>query len=281
MNLFINILFLALTVFFLGVYIFNLILNLIRATKTNKRIKSDPQKLEAKVVDIKQIKKRVYIEVSYVSKANLETFTDFYEITQAEFKDQYYVGQKLDLVYPSVKGLKRVTCFPTYLEGMKFKIQSGPLFTDILYVVFGIFIVSFTLYNMLIHNAFSGDVPLFSMDGTAGVMSPFIIIIYLVIYLILMSYIIERLVGMTKDHNEKYLKICGLRAKAEVMTYKLTKTKNAQGVKQSQIKVSFRSNVGEKIETDISSFMYTEKPDQFIDVLYDGVKPKRAVYLKK
>ena len=96
-----------------------------------------------------------------------------------------------------------------------------------------------------------------------------------------MSYIIERLVGMTKDHNEKYLKICGLRAKAEVMTYKLTKTKNAQGVKQSQIKVSFRSNVGEKIETDISSFMYTEKPDQFIDVLYDGVKPKRAVYLKK
>ena len=52
MDLITNILFLAVTVMFLAVYIVNLIINVRRAVKTNKLLKADPQKLAATVVEI-------------------------------------------------------------------------------------------------------------------------------------------------------------------------------------------------------------------------------------
>ena len=97
---------------------------------------------------------------------------------------------------------------------------------------------------------------------------------------VLMTYLLERIGGISKDHSENYLKICGLKAKAEVITYKLARTKNANGVRQSEIKIEFRTNKGEKVNAQIVSFMYTEHPDQFIDILYDGRRPQMAVYVR-
>lgn len=281
MNLATNIIFLGVTIMFMGVYGYSFVLNLIRAIKTNKNLKANPQYIDAKVTEVTQVKKRVYITVQYTSKSNLQTFTSIYELTDKEFNDQYYVGQEVRVIYPEVEGTKRIHCFPTYLEGTKLGLESGPIFTDALIFASGIFIFAFSLYNMLIKNAFEGNVPLFSTVGeTEGVMTWLSIIVFLIIYLVMMAYILERLVGISREHSENYLKICGLKAKAEVLTYKLSKNKNAQGVRQSQIKIEFRTNKGEKINTEIASFMYTEQADQFIDILYDGRRPQMAVYLK-
>lgn len=280
MNIATNILFLVVSGAFTILYVFNLILNLIRAIQTNKLIKADPQSLEAKVVEVRQIKKRVYIRVQYTSTSNLQTFESIYELTQKEFNDQYYVGQKLNIIFPKITGTSRIHCFPTYLEGTKINIEAGPIFTDCLILASGIFIFTFSLCNMLAKEVFINNLPLISLDGTDSTLTWLSVLIFLIIYFVLMTYIMERITGISKDHSENYLKMCGLKAKAEVMTYKLNRTKNANGIRQSEIKIEFRTNKGDKISANIVSFMYTEHPDQFIDILYDGRRPQMAVYVR-
>ena len=280
MNIATNIIFLVITATFMGVYAYNLVLNLVRAIKTNKLLKADPQKIEATVVEVKQVKKRVYVRVQYKSESNLQTFESVYELTQKEFNDQYYEGQKLNIIYPKITGSKRIHCFPTYLEGTKLSIEAGPIFTDCLILASGIFIFTFSLWKMLSNDVFNKNLPLISTDGSASALTWLSVLIFLVIYFVLMTYLLERIGGISKDHSENYLKICGLKAKAEVITYKLGRTKNANGVRQSEIKIEFRTNKGEKVNAQIVSFMYTEHPDQFIDILYDGRRPQMAVYVR-
>ena len=69
MNIATNIIFLVITATFMGVYAYNLVLNLVRAIKTNKLLKADPQKIEATVVEVKQVKKRVYVRVNTSQRA--------------------------------------------------------------------------------------------------------------------------------------------------------------------------------------------------------------------
>lgn len=281
-----NIVFLVVTVGFLGVYIFSLVLNLIRAIKTNKKLKEDPQMVEAKVVEIVPVKKRVYVKVQFTSKSNHQLFDVVYELTQNEFKDQYYVGQKLNIIYPKIEGNKKIHCFPTYLEGMKMSLEAGPIFTDALITGSGLFITFFSLFEMITKNAFKGNVPLVAagtLSGNqeaVGTLNFFTFIIFFIIYLVLLSYIIERIAGISREHSENYLKVYGLLVKAEVTTYKLMRTKNAQGVRQSQVKINFCTNKGEVINSEIYSFLYTESPDQYISILYDPRRPQMAVYLK-
>lgn len=280
MNLLTNILFLVVTGSIMGVYGFNLVINIIRAVKVNKLIKEDPQTLEATVVEIIPVKKRVFIKVRYTSNSNHQVFESIFSMTQSEFKDQYYEGQQLNLVFPKIEGTKRIHSFPVYLEGSKIKVEAGPLFTDALIFASGIFIFTFSLYNMLSVNAFSGEVPLISSGAETSSMNWLTILIFFVIYFVMMSYIMERLGGISKEHSENYLKICGLRAKAEVITYKLNRNKNQEGVRQADIKIEFRTNKGEEVKTSLQSFMYTSQPDQYIDILYDGRRPQVCVYLR-
>lgn len=280
MNLFTNIIFLVVTGAFMGLYAVSLVLNIVRAIQVTKLIKQDPQTLEATVIEIATVKKRVFIKVRYTSESNHQTFESIFSMTQSEFKDQYYEGQKLNIVFPKITGTKRIHNFPVYLEGAKIKVEAGPLFTDALIFASGIFIFTFSLYNMLSVDAFSGEVPLISTAGEVSSMNWLTILVFFVIYFILMSYILERLAGISKDHSENYLKICGLRAKAEVITYKLNRNKNQEGVRQADIKIQFRTNKGEEINTSLASFMYTSQPDQYIDILYDGRRPQIAVYLR-
>lgn len=280
MNLITNILFLIVTGSFMGLYAFSFVLNLIRAIKTNKLLKADPQTLEATVIEVAQVKKRVFIKVRYTSTSNHQTFESIFSMTQNEFKDQYYEGQKLNIVYPKIEGTKRIHSFPVYLEGLKLKIEAGPIFTDALIFASGIFIFTFSLWNMISVDAFSGQVPLISTNGELSSMNLLTILIFFVIYFVMMTYILERISGISKEHSENYLKICGLRAKAEVITYKLNRNKNQDGVRQADIKIEFRTNKGEQINTSLASFMYTSQPDQYIDILYDGRRPQIAVYLR-
>ncbi len=281
-----NVIFLVVTIAFLGVYIYSLILNLVRALKTNKQLKNDPQVIEGTVVEVIPVKKRVYIKVQFTSQSNHQTFDMVYELTQAEFKDQYYVNQKVKIYYPKIEGNDKIHCFPTYLEGKKITPQAGPIFTDALITASGIFITLYSLFSMISKGAFKGNVPLiasstFTTDAeVVGTFNIFSFFIFLIIYLVLLSYLIERIVGISREHSESYLKIYGLLVKAEVTTYKLMRTKNAQGVRQARVKISFSTNKGEKVESEIYSFLYTENPEQYISILYDPRRPQMAVYLK-
>lgn len=74
MNIATNIIFLVITATFMGVYAYNLVLNLVRAIKTNKLLKADPQKIEATVVEVKQVKKTRICTCSIQVREQLANF---------------------------------------------------------------------------------------------------------------------------------------------------------------------------------------------------------------
>ena len=112
-----------LIVLFMFMYIACFILNLIRAIKVNKSMKVSYETVKGKVLEIINEKKRVYVKVEYMSPTNHINFVDFFEFTEKEFGDQYYVDQEVEIYYPNVSNFKRVTCFPTYLQGEKIKVK--------------------------------------------------------------------------------------------------------------------------------------------------------------
>ncbi|MEI3505332.1 MAG: hypothetical protein V8Q77_03545 [Bacilli bacterium] len=114
---FMSIAYITIIMGFMVVYITAFVLNLIRAKKVNKEMKKSCRSVKGKIVEIVKEKKRVFIRVEYTSPSNYTKFVDYFDLTEKEFNDQYYVDQEVEIYYPQIENWKPVTCFPTYLEG--------------------------------------------------------------------------------------------------------------------------------------------------------------------
>jgi hypothetical protein len=278
----------AAAVIFLG----NLIINLVRAIKINKLIKTDPDFVEGKVIEIIKEKTRVYVRVEYYSKVNMLKFTELFELTHKEFNDQYYEGQDVKIYFPKVDHLKRVTYFPTYLEGQKMGLEAGAIFTEVIlfgggaYLAFVIFgaVTAVDETTGLIGLQMNGrpfiqsTASLDAINGAAPCLDGIYLIICAMFYLMLYGYIRERLFGLSAKQKTSYLKINGIKGTAEVKTFKFSKSKNAQGTKESILEIEFFTNSGEKVNCSLNSFLYTDTQEQYIDILYDPKNPKNVVY---
>lgn len=292
MNFILNLLVIIATAVFAVAYLVNLVINLIRAIKVNKLMKTDPDFVEGKVIEVIKQKNRVYVRVEYFSKVNMLKFTELFELTHKEFNDQYYEGQEVKIYYPKVNKDEKVTCFPTYLEGQKRGIEAGPLFTDVILLAGGVY-VFITILLQIITPDETGLIGLewngrpfieatrnldTAVEGTTACLSGVYLIIIAMFYLMLFTYMKERLFGMSSAHKTEYLKICGVKGTAEVKTFKFTKNKNNQGTKESALEIEFFTNTGEKVNCSLNSFLYTETQEQYIDILYDESNPKNVVY---
>lgn len=295
-----NFIFNLLTVIITGaavlVFIFNLVLNLIRAIKVNKEIKANPDFVEGKISKIVEQKKKVYIVVDYTSKVNGNVFAQTFELSEKEAKKYNYVqGQDIKIYYSDVKNLKKVNCFPTYLENEKQKIEAGPVFADSMLVIGGSYIFVMALITVLQKidgcmglswsnpRAWIANTKSFDSFTAESTVTPCFSLIYvafiIIMYAMLVSYIIQRIGGMTVDQKQEYLKLNGLETMAEVKTFKYTKNKNAQGLKEAELKIEFFTSTGDKVACDLSSYLYTQDEKQFIDILYDPKDPKNVVYI--
>lgn len=286
-NILVNILFLVITFCFMGLYFVSLILNIIRASKALNQIKKNPKTTKAVVTEIVEDKHNVYVKFKYTSYVNRQTFNDMIQMSKSDFKNQYYVDQEIELVYPDTTNFKRVYYFPRFISDQKKKIESGPLFTDILMCVAGTAIFVYTLVMMITKNAFSGEVqlvtsgslfPTGTQDAT-GIFELFTVIIMFVIYFMLFSYVLERLISASLEHTHNYLKLCGILCKARVITYKFGRSKDSKGNKESQMKIEFYDN-GELIQANLNSHLYTETQEEYINILYDPKHPKTTVYMR-
>lgn len=293
MNFIFNLLVVILAIAAAGVFLANIIINLIRALKINKLMKLEPDFVEGKVVEVINHKNRVYVRVEYVSKVNMLKFTELFELTQKEFNDQYYEGQSVKVYYPKLDGVKNVTCFPTYLEGQKMGLQAGPIFTDTLLFGGGAYIAGMVLTSVITPCEKTGLIGLewngrpfiestrgldTIVEGATPCLSGIYLLIMVMFYLMLFTYIKERLFGLSAEHKTAYLKICGVKGTAEVKTFKFGKSKNAQGVKESLLEIEFFTNSGEKVNCSLNSYLYTNTQEQYIDILYDELNPKNVVY---
>ena len=293
MNFILNLVAVILTMAAALVFLGSLIINLIRALKVNKLIKLDPDFVEGVVTEIIKQKNQVYVRIEYTSKINMLKFNELFSLTYKEFNDQYYEGQKVKVYYPKLKDIKNVTCFPTYLEGQKMSINAGQLFTDIILFAGGAWIAWIVLGSVITPCEKTGLIGLewngrpfieatrsldTAVEGVTPCLTGIYVIVMFMFYLMLFTYIKERLFGMSSEHKTSYLKICGIKGTAEVKTFKFGKSKNAQGVKESILEIEFFTNSGEKVNCSLNSYLYTNTQEQYIDILYDELNPKNVVY---
>lgn len=289
MDLAINLIFFIIVSAFMVLYIVSFIINLIRAIKVNKSMQVKSVKVKGIVSQVVEEKRRVYVKVDYKSLINGENFYNVFEFTKSEWTDQYKEGDEVDIIYPDTTDVEKVICFPVYLEGMKVKVESGPVFTDALVAFSGLFIFALVLITYITKNGFSDMTSLCNFN-IASCMEPtkdyemftlMYVIMILFIYIMLAGYLKERFTSLSSTQNQNYLKLVGQKCTAEVLTFKFGRTKNQQGLKEAQLKIQFFTSKGEKINCDLNSFMYSETQEQFINILYDPKKPVNCVYLKK
>lgn len=285
MNVIISVIYYILIVLFMFGYIACFILNLIRARKVNKEMQIAHNVIKANVVEVIKEKKRVYVKVEYTSTTNFVKFVEFFEFTEREFNDQYYVGQELEVYYPNVDNMKRVTCFPTYLEGEKIKVKTGPVVTDAILAVVGILMTAWFTSLIIQLGGFyifnDGNTSASATMDCTSFSSFLIYLLPLFMYISTIPYVVERLTSCSKEENQSYLKLYGAKCMAEVKTFKFGRNKDAKGNKESMLEIEFYNNKGELIKANLNSFMYTETQEQYINILYDLKNPKNVVYMRK
>ncbi len=284
---FMSIAYITIIMGFMVVYITAFVLNLIRAKKVNKEMKKSCRSVKGKIVEIVKEKKRVFIRVEYTSPSNYTKFVDYFDLTEKEFNDQYYVDQEVEIYYPEIENWKRVTCFPTYLEGQPIKVEKGPLVTDAMFAIVGMMMAGWVLSTAILLKVNLGTTLFNDANFSNSNMSsctqsnPIMYLLPILLYVFTIPYIIERFTMADRDQNQSYLKMYGVKCMAEVKTFKLGRTKNQKGVKESIMEIEFYNNKGEKIKANLNSFMYTETQEQYVNILYDVHHPKNVVYMRK
>ena len=265
--------FIVINFIFFGFYIFNFIISLIRDIKAKNKFKTnDYLTVEGTVIKIDENKKFTYVIIEFIGPKNLISFTQTFQYTVEEFKNNpYEVGDKVKLAYNDVSNVKRLHTFPIIIEGSKPKLEKGASFANLALVgvagYFSIYILITTLnkWSEEFGNIFSGTY----------------VLIVLMIYVVLLTYLIESIFSIPKTENQNYLKAYGHHTKARVVTFKLGGKKNPKGFKESRMTIEYRNHLGELTQTMLSSYAYTETQEEYIDVIYDPKNPKNVVYLIK
>ena len=265
--------FIVINFIFLGFYVFNFIISLIRDIKSKNKFKTnDYLTIEGTVIKIDENKKFVYVIIEFIGPKNLIAFTQTFQYTVEEFKNNpYEVGDKVKLAYNDVSKVKRLHTFPIIIEGSKPKLEKGAIFANLALVgvagYFSIYILITTL------NKWS--------EEFGKIFSGTYVLIVLMIYVVLLTYLIESIFSIPKTENQNYLKAYGHHTKARVVTFKLGGKKNPKGFKESRMTIEYRNHLGELTQTMLSSYAYTETQEEYIDVIYDPKNPKNVVYLLK
>ena len=263
--------FIVINFIFFGFYIFNFIISLIRDIKAKNKFKTnDYLTVEGTVIKIDENKRFTYVIIEFIGPKNLISFTQTFQYTLEEFKNNpYEVGDKVKLAYNDVSNVKRLHTFPIIIEGSKPKLEKGAIFANLALVgvagYFSIYILITTInkWSEEFGNIFSGTY----------------VLIVLMIYVVLLTYLIESIFSIPKTENQNYLKAYGHHAKARVVTFKLGGKKNPKGFKESRMTIEYRNHLGELTKTMLSSYAYTETQEEYIDVIYDPKNPKNVVYL--
>lgn len=276
--MFIKIAYIALNVFFFFVFVVNFVIGLVRDIKFKNAIKKNPQTLKAHVREIDKVKNRVYMIVDFQSPHNRLNFSEAYEFFESDLKGrEFTVGEEIDLIYNDITTWKKVMGFPLLIKEFKVKLERGPLFLNIMLIIFSIWVNINMILVYVNNDGFNPEVP---FSGEGGLFNQIYVLIMVFVYAMILSYVVVNIAEMPKKDMQNYLKIYGNIAKARVKTYKFGRAKNNKGNKESIITIEFSTNEGVQVETKLTSFLYTETQQEYIDILYDPKKPKCVVFLK-
>lgn len=274
--MFLKIAYFAVNIICFCIFIANFIISLIRDINVKKQLKQNPKEIKARIREIQKGKNRVYVLVEFSSPHNRLLFSETYELFENDLKDKdFNVGDEIDLIYNDVTSWKRIWAFPLHIKSLKVKLDGGPLFANIALIALSIYVCINMTIVYLNHDAFTSEVSLTSMFNT------FYIFVMIFVYGMVLTYVVTGLIDMPRRDLQNYLKLYGNIAKARVKTYKFSRQKNSKGNKESIIDIEFSTSEGEQVNTRLTSFLYTETQEEYIDIIYDPKKPKNVVYLRQ
>ena len=265
--------FIAINFIFFGLYLYNFIISLIRDIKAKNKFKNNQYlTVEGTVIKVEENKKYTYVVIEFIGPKSLISFTHTFQYLPDEYKkNPYQVGDKVNLAYNDISNVKKLHTFPIIIEGTKPKLEKGAIFANLMLVG----VASYFSIKVLIDCLSNWSKNFVEIFNTTYVL------IVLMIYLVLLTYLIESIFSIPKAENQDYLKTYGQHARARVVTFKLAGKKNQRGFKESRMTIEYRNHLGDLTKTTLSSYMYTETQEEYIDVIYDPKNPKNVVYLRK
>lgn len=265
---------------FLVAFCINFGISLYRDLKSKKALKTNPIHQKGIVRDVQTVKGKVFVTVEFTSNHNRLLLSNVFELFESDLKGKTYtVGQEVDMIYNDVTNEKKIKNFPLLLADSKVKLEKGVLFLNSALIFMAGFILANTIFMYAQTNALSTDIPLVGEGGLYE--NYFYILLMFVIYFILCNYMVSTIFDAPRKDVQNYLKFYGNVAKARVITYKFGKAKNSRGLKESIIELEYSTNSGEQVKAKLTSFMYTESQDEYIDIIYDPKNTKSVVYLKQ
>ncbi|MBR2891369.1 MAG: hypothetical protein IKC22_03185 [Bacilli bacterium] len=278
--MFLKISYLVIIALFLVAFCINFGISLSRDLKAKKALKKNPIYQKGIVRDIQTVKGKVFLTVEFTSSHNRLLLSETFELFESDLKGKTYsIGEEVDMIYNDVKDQKRVRNFPLILADKKIKLEKGVLFLNSALIFMAGFILVNTIYMYIDANALKTDIPLVGENGLYS--NYFYILLMFVIYFILCNYMVSSIFDAPRKDVQNYLKFYGNVTKARVITFKFGKSKNSRGLKESIIDLEFSTNSGEQVKTKLTSFMYSETQEEYIDILYDPKNPKQVVYLRQ
>ena len=167
--------YISVNVFFFFVFIINFVVGLVRDVRYKKALRKNPQTVHAHVREVDKVKNRVYMLVEFQSEHNRLTFTETYEFFDSDLKGrEFNVGDPIDLIYNDISSWKRVMGFPLLLKEFKVKLDKGPLFLNIMLVLFSIWVNATTILTFVNNNGFSNEI---EFTGENGLFNPVYVLI--------------------------------------------------------------------------------------------------------
>lgn len=255
----------------------------LRQVKASKSMElaSNQKKLEA-VISKKDVdQNNIILTVDFTSPTSRVNFNKKFVLSKKQYQeDAYQEGQKVSLVCPVIDEdkTKKVMVFPLLLEGQKQPANLQFLLGSAALIVATIALLAFTL-NGFIKNAMFGKSVKEVWDYLISA-NQFLVLIVIMGFFIATQAMLTILLYPSRDALYDYLKVYGVKATARVKTYKYGRAKSGSN-KECHLEIEFTTYKGEKVNTRLSSFLYYQTQEEYIDILYAPTEPKNVVYLRK
>jgi hypothetical protein len=255
----------------------------LRYINTYKKMDQEGKKkvLEAKITQTSNDINNIIFLADFVSPASRINFNKRFVLSKKHFNEEDFTENKtINLVYPEVDEEKqsKVLYFPLLVEGQKrpynyqFLLGAGSLIVATIALL--VFLISTFSKNNMFDKGI-GEVWEFLVSK-----SQFLVVLVIMGFFVAMQAMLTILISPSRDTLYDYLKVYGVKAKARVKTYKYGRAKS-EGMKECHLEIEYTTFEGEKIETRLSSFLYFQTQEEYIDILYAPQDPKNVVYLRK
>lgn len=271
------IVFIVILSLFILFFITVMVINTLRLKKTNERLKTNKGVLEGIIEKVVTDDKNITMLVGFKSPTSLQGFNKRFVLSRKNhLPENYKEGQAIRLQYPKYDEAEKVLFFPIYLDGEKPQFNANFLYGSLALTVATVALLVYMIFYFIQKDAFNKNI-----NDFFNLFNSFYIMFLSLGYVIAINAMVTILITPSQESFHDYLKVYGIKATARVKTYKFGRSKDSHGNKECYLQIEYTTTTGEKVETRLSSFLYFQNQDEFIDILYTPNNTRNVVFFRR